>query len=103
MLVDKNHSPFGSMEGYIVLKFMYVQNPWCFSAFLTNPNLWKPQPLDKPQRCGSFVFFHKALSIGGFASMMVDGTLVNTHLRAARPGAVTNKNGGEMGSPMNGP
>ena len=28
----------------------------------------------------------EALSIGSFATMMADGTLVNTHLRAARSG-----------------
>ena len=32
----------------------------------------------------AFVYDAKALSIGSFATMMADGTLVNTHLRAAR-------------------
>lgn len=32
----------------------------------------------------SYTYDAKALSIGSFATMMADGTLVNTHLRAAR-------------------
>ena len=41
----------------------------------------KDQALNKSY---AFVYDAKALSIGSFATMMADGTLVNTHLRAAR-------------------